>query len=42
MIKIKESSYLKYRDINSVYGWAMVQKLPGDGFVRVENTSKLN
>ena len=40
--KIKESQYLKYRDIKGVYGWAMSQKLPVDGFVWVDNTSQFN
>ena len=28
----KESSYCKYLDVNSLYGWSMSQKLPVNGF----------
>ena len=30
--KDKESSYLKYWDVSSLYSWAMSQKLPVNGF----------
>ena len=30
--KNKESTYLKYWDVNYLYGWAMSQKLPVNNF----------
>ena len=35
-----ESSYLMYLDANSLYGWAMSQKLPANGFKWVEELSQ--
>ena len=31
-----ELSYIEYLDANNFYGWAMSQKLPGNGFKRVK------
>ena len=38
----KESSYFKYWDVNNLYGWAILQKLPVNDFKWVEETSRLN
>ena len=38
----KESSYLKYCDINNFYGWVMSQKLPVNNFEWIEDTSQFN
>ena len=38
--KNKESSYIQYLDANNLYGWAMSQKLPVNGFKWVKDTSK--
>ena len=40
--KNKESSYLKYWEVNNLYGRAMSQKLLVDGFKWVENLSQVN
>ena len=37
-----ESSYLAHSDANNLYGWAMSQKLPINGFEWVKHLSKLN
>ena len=38
--KNKESPYLKYWDVHNLYGWAMLQKLPVNGFKWVEDISE--
>ena len=40
--KNKESSYLKYWDVNNLYGSAVSKKLPVNGFKWVENTSQFS
>ena len=39
--KNKESSYIQYFDANNLYGWAMSQKMPLDGF-KGKNMLKFN
>ena len=38
--KNKESSYLKYWNVNNLYGWAKSQKLPVNDFKWVEDISE--
>ena len=40
--KNKESPYLKYLNLNNLYGWAMSQKLPINNFEWIEDTSRFN
>ena len=40
--KNNERSYIEYLDANNLYGWAMSQKLPVNGFEWVKNLSKFN
>ena len=39
--KNKESSYIQYLDANNLYGWAMSQKLPVNGFKWVKNVTEM-
>ena len=38
--KNQELSYLKYWDVNNLYGWAMSQKLSGKNFEKIKDTSQ--
>ena len=40
--KNKESPYLKYWDLNNLYGWVMSQKLPVNKFEWIEDISQFN
>ena len=40
--KNKESSHLKYWDVNSLHAWAMLQKHPVINFEWIEDTSQFN
>ena len=40
--KNREPSYLQYWDVNSLYGWLMWQKLPGNNSEWIQDTSQSN
>ena len=40
--KNEESLYIQYLDANNLYGWAMSQTLPVNGFNWIEDTSDIN
>ena len=40
--KIKESSYIQYLDANNLYGWAISQKLPVNGFKWINDVSEID
>ena len=37
----KDSPYIQYLDANNLYGWAMSQKLPVNGFVWAKDISSI-
>ena len=41
-VKSIESSLIEYLDANNLYGWAMSQKLPVNGFKWVKSLSQFN
>ena len=40
--KNKESSYILYWDVNNLYQWEMLQKLPLNNFEWLKHTSQFN
>ena len=38
----KESSYIQYLDTSNLYGWAMSQKLPVNGFKWIKNVTEID
>ena len=40
--KNKESSYIQYWDVNNLYDWPMLQKLPVNNFEWIKYTSQFN
>ena len=40
--KNEESLYIQYLDANNLYGWAMLQKLPVNGFKLIKDTSEID
>ena len=40
--KNKESSYIQYLDANSLYGWAMLQKLPVNEFKWINDVTEID
>ena len=41
-VENKELPYIQYWDVNNLYGWAMLQKLPVNNFEWIKDTSQFN
>ena len=41
-VKNNELSYFQYWNVNNLYGWAILQKLPVKDFEGIKNTSQFN
>ena len=41
-VKIKESSRLQYWDVYNLYGWVILQKVPGNNFEQIKDTCHFN
>ena len=39
--KVEEESFFEYLDANNLYGWAMSEPLPVDGFDQIKDLSKI-
>ena len=40
--KNEKSLYIQYLDANNLYGWAMCQKLPVNGFKWINDVTEIN
>ena len=40
--KNKQLTFIQYWDVNNLYGWAMLQKLPVSDFEQIKDTSQFN
>ena len=41
-VENKELPYIQYWDVNNLYGWAMLQKLPVNNFEWIKGFSQFN
>ena len=40
--KNKKLSYIQYWEVNNLFGWAILRKLPVNNFERLKDTSQFN